>query len=128
MKKLFIILLLMTSLTAHTKELLEVPDSLQGVWHTIAFSQDKGVTSTDGRGQAFLRMYGTQAAMNNGITQHIGKVDLIKDNDVLYLVLHPNGLDSYWIISDKGNDQILVQIWNVEQDKETARFLFYISK
>ena len=128
MKKFLILVFMFIIVSVYADDLLDVPPSIQGVWHCIAMSSDKGKTTTNGQGMSFLRMYSTKVVMNDSdrTTRSINRIQVIKKDDTYFLILHPAGLDSAWIISDKGNGTILVQIWNKNTDKETSRMLFSI--
>ncbi len=128
MKKLFVTILILLSVSVYAEDLLEVPPYLQGLWLTLAYSQDKGATLINGGEEPFLRMYSDKVLMNNGTTRTLNRIQTREDKGITYLFIHPSGLDSVWIISHKDEDTILVQVWHKERDVETARLLFRISR
>jgi len=130
---LYILIILLLTVPAFTSdeatELLQVPESFQGVWIVQGYSDDKGETlDTSSNGAAYCRMGATSVLTFNGERIHIERIAQTapdKDN-MIYVFLTLQNRTVYWVISRIDTQFILMQVFDREKHTELSRSVFTV--
>lgn len=119
------LIVLSTLVFAETTELLEVPQKYQGIWKTMAMSEDRGVTKITGNGQAFCKVFASSVLTAEGKRVPFTSIRQQVSKGVEYTGLNfGNGI--LWVISDIGNSLILVQTLDAATGAEKLRVVFLV--